>query len=229
MEIAALVFDFDGLILDTEWSEFVTVQAEFRAHGVDIELDDWRHGVGRGDNRHWSEWLVEVADQPVDVESVRARRLVAHHARIAQEEVRPGVVELLDQADAAGVPVAVASSSTVSWVEPHLERLGLRHRFELIRCRDHVARAKPAPDLYLAAATALEVDPRRCVALEDSHHGSVAAAAAGYACEVAPNEVTRVPDFPHADLVVESLADIDLARLDALVAGRDSFGSVGRP
>ncbi|MGZ4683792.1 MAG: HAD family hydrolase, partial [Acidimicrobiales bacterium] len=211
MGIDALVFDFDGLIIDTEWSEFVTVRAEFRAHGVDLELDDWRHRVGRGDNPHWSTWLEQVAARPVDVAVVRARRLEAHHAMIRREEVRPGVVALLDEAAAAGVPTAVASSSSASWVEPHLDRVGLLGRFAAIRCRDHVARAKPAPDLFLAAAEALGAAPARSVALEDSHHGSAAARAAGFVCVVAPNEVTRLPEFPDADLVVDSLADVDLA------------------
>jgi HAD superfamily hydrolase (TIGR01509 family) len=217
MDLDAIVFDFDGLILDTEWSEFVTVQAEFAAHGVEIGLDDWRDGVGRADNRHWSEWLQEVAQVPVDLRVVRARRQVAHHAMVHRESVRPGVVSLLDEAAAAGVPVAVASSASADWVESHLDRLGLRGRFVAVRCRDHVARAKPAPDLYLAAAEALGIEPGRSVALEDSHHGSTAARAAGFACVVAPNDVTRVPDFPHADLVVDSLADVDLAALAELV------------
>ena len=217
MELAALVFDFDGLILDTEWSEFVTVQTEFHAHGVDLELDQWRHRVGRADNPHWSTWLAEVAEGPVDIDAVRARRLEAHHARIRQEEVLPGVVDLLDAAAAAGVPAAVASSSHTSWVEPHLERVGLLERFAVIRCCDHVALGKPAPDLYLAVADALGVDPARSVALEDSQHGSTAAHAAGFVCVVAPNAVTRVPEFPDADLVVDSLADVDLAALAALV------------
>ncbi len=231
MELAALVFDFDGLILDTEWSEFVTVQAEFQAHGVGLELDEWRHRVGRVDNLHWTVWLEEAAVGPVDVAAVRARRIEAHHALIRQEEVLPGVVDLLDAADEAGVPTGVASSSPTSWVEPHLERIGLLDRFAVVRCRDHVALGKPAPDLYLAVADALGVDPTRSVALEDSHHGSTAARAAGFACVVAPNAVTRVPEFPDADLVVDSLADVDLAALDALVVGRsgDSSGGEGRP
>jgi HAD superfamily hydrolase (TIGR01509 family) len=217
MPIRALIFDFDGLILDTEWSEFVTVRAEFEAHGAALELDDWRHRVGRADNPHWTTWLEEVADGPVDVDAVRTRRLEAHHAMIRAEEVRPGVVALLDEADAAGVPAAVASSSPASWVEPHLERVGLLGRFTAVRCRDHVSRGKPAPDLFLAAAEALGAAPARSVALEDSHHGSTAARAAGFVCVVAPNAVTRVPEFPDADLVVDSLADVDLASLGELV------------
>jgi HAD superfamily hydrolase (TIGR01509 family) len=217
MEIDAVVFDFDGLILDTEWSEFVTVQAEFEAHGVPLGLDDWRDGVGRADNRHWFEWLEEVAQVPVDVPVVRARRRIAHLERIHQEVVRPGVVPLLDEAAAAGVPVAVASSASADWVESHLDRLGLLQRFAAVRCCDHVAEGKPAPDLYLAVAEALGVEPARSVALEDSHHGSTAARAAGFACVVVPNEVTRLPKFPHADVVVDSLADVDLAALVALV------------
>ena len=218
MGIDALVFDFDGLILDTEWSEFSTVRAEFEAHGVELTLDEWRHGVGRADNRHWSAWLAEVAERPVDVDVVRARRAEAHHAMVRREVVRPGVVALLDEAEAAGVPTAVATSSSTSWVVPHLERLGLRHRFASVRTADDVARAKPAPDLYLAAAEALGADPSRSVALEDSHHGSTAARAAGFPCVVVPNEVTRLPSFPDADLVVDSLADIHLAGLVDLVA-----------
>ncbi len=220
MSLDALVFDFDGLILDTEWPEFVTVRDEFVAHGADLALDDWRQRVGRTDNRHWSLWLEEVVGRPIDRDLVRARRLQAHHALIAAETIRPGVEALLDAAAAARVPTAVASSSPVDWVVPHLERIGLADRFAVVVCGDQVPRTKPAPDVYLAAADELGVDPAGSVALEDSHHGSVAANAAGFCCVVVPNRITASSSFPHADLVVTSLADLDLARLDRLVGAR---------
>ena len=140
-----------------------------------------------------------------------------HHGLIAAEVVRPGVVTLLDEATAAGIPVGVASSSTVEWVEGHLDRLGVLDRFDVVRCRDHVERAKPSPDLFVAALAALGADPARSVALEDSHHGCTAAKAAGMVCVVVPNDVTRSQSFDHADLVVESLTEVSVAALTRLI------------
>jgi putative hydrolase of the HAD superfamily len=145
------------------------------------------------------------------------RRRLRHHALIAEQEVRPGVLALIDDAFAAGIPVGVASSSDTTWVEGHLDRLGLLERFTVVRCRDHVARAKPHPDLFAAALAAVDASPAQSVAFEDSYHGCSAAKAAGMHCVVVPNDVTRSQEFDHADLVVESLADVSLDRLSRLV------------
>jgi HAD superfamily hydrolase (TIGR01509 family) len=220
VSIDALVFDFDGLILDTEWPEFATVRDEFGEHGVELLLDDWQDIVGRADHRHWFDWLEAEVGRSLDRDAVIARRRVRHEQLIAEEAIRPGVVELLDEAEAHGVPVAVASSSSDEWVSGHLDRLGVLDRFAAVRCRDHVERAKPFPDLFLAAVTALDADPQRSVAFEDSHHGCSAAKAAGLVCVVAPNDVTRGAAFERADLVVASLIDVSLAALTALVQAR---------
>jgi len=219
MTMDALVFDFDGLILDTEWSDFVSVGEVFAAHGVDLPVDEWRSDVGTIPDRHWTEWLEDVLGRPIDRVAVRASRIERYHALIAEESVLPGVIELIDQARAAGVALVVASSSSSPWVEPHLERLDLRDRFDVVVTRDQVDAVKPAPDLYLAAAAALGADPLRSVALEDSAHGCTAAVAAGLRCIAVPNRVTRTQDFGHADRVVASLADVELADLEALVDG----------
>jgi HAD superfamily hydrolase (TIGR01509 family) len=216
MSIAALIFDFDGLILDTEWPEFSTVREEFVAHGVVLQLEDWQQIIGRADHRHWFDWLQSEVAEPLDREVVVERRRIRHHALIAGEVVRPGVVALVDEATTSGIPIGVASSSTVDWVEGHLERLGLLNRFDVVRCRDHVERAKPSPDLFVAALAALGAEPACSVALEDSHHGCTAAKAAGMACVVVPNDVTRSQSFDHADLVVDSLEDVSVGRLTRL-------------
>jgi HAD superfamily hydrolase (TIGR01509 family) len=216
--IDALVFDFDGLILDTEWPQFVSVGEAFAAHGVDLSLDEWRDGVGRTDQRHWSEWLEEVLGTPIDGVSVRASRLERHHALIAEEVVRPGVVELLDAAAADRIGLAVASSSPLDWVAPHLERLGLIGRFDTVITGDDVVSTKPAPDLYLAATASLGAAPARSVAFEDSAHGCTSAVAAGLRCVAVPNRITRGQDFARADLVLESLADIDTVDLALMVS-----------
>lgn len=217
MNLDALIFDFDGLILDTEWPEFATVRDEFAHHGVELVLEDWQGIVGRADHRHWFDWLEEETGRALERDVVVERRRQRHHALIAEQEILPGVISLLREAAVAGVPVGVASSSSEEWVAGHLERLGVLHHFEVVRCRDHVERAKPSPDLFLAALAALGADPQRSVALEDSHHGCSAAKAAGLVCVVVPNDVTRGAEFAHADLVVESLDEVSLADLTGLV------------
>ena len=216
MAVGAVVFDFDGLILDTETPEYETIRDEFAAHGVALPLEEWQQVVGRVDHPHWLDRLEAALGRPVaDRTAVLERRRAAHHRHIADQHVLPGVEALLDEAEARRVPVAVASSSPTDWVEGHLERLGLRPRVAAVRCGDQVPRAKPWPDVFLAALDAVGVPADRAVALEDSHHGSRAAAAAGLACVVVPNPITRGQDVDHADLVVGSLADL---RWDDLVA-----------
>lgn len=225
MAIDALVFDFDGLILDTETPEYETVAAEFAAHGLELPVESWQQIVGGADHPHWLDRLEGELGVPLpDRQLVLERRRAAHHRRIAAEVVLEGVVDLLDEAVARGVPVAVASSSPSQWVDGHLERLALRHHFAVVRCRDHVARAKPWPDLYLAAVEAVGARPARSVALEDSHNGSRAAKAAGLRCVVVPNGITAAQDFSHADLVVRSMAELRWDVLVGLVSGAPTTG-----
>jgi len=212
--IEALLFDFDGLILDTESSDYQTVRDEFELQGIELPFEEWQAIIGSVDHPHWLDWLEDEVGRPLeDRDAIRARRLASHHALIAATETLPGVTGLLDAAVAAGIRCGVASSSPSSWVEGHLDRIGLLDRFEVVRTRDHVERGKPWPDVYLAACAALAARPDRCVALEDSHNGSLAAKAAGMRCIVVPNAMTIGQDFSHADLVVGSLAEIDLDRV----------------
>ena len=209
----ALIFDFDGLILDTEWPEFQSVSEEFERHGVSLPLAEWRTVVGTAEHIHWLDWLDREVGGVLDREVAIARRRERHHQLISEREVEAGVVELLEEADVAGIPLAVASSSPVDWVDGHLRRLGLRERFGALRCRGDVAVTKPAPDLYLAAVAAVGADPQRSVALEDSEHGCVAAKAAGMYCVAVPNDVTRGSSFEAADLVLDSLAELSVSDL----------------
>src|SRR5262245_57626583 len=164
MPVRALVFDFDGLILDTETCEFLSVSEEFATHGVELPLDGWLEIIGRADHRHWYDWLEDVVGRPLERDVVIDRRRVRHHALIAEEDVREGVVPLLEQARAADLALTVASSSPRDWVEDHLRRIELWPFFDAIRCRDDVVRAKPAPDLFLAALDAVGVRPDEAIA-----------------------------------------------------------------
>jgi HAD superfamily hydrolase (TIGR01509 family) len=216
----ALVFDFDGLILDTETPQYRTVAATFMEYGVVLDRLDWQDIVGTADHPHWSEMLADALGPgaaAVDFDEVRRSRLAEYHGRLEDLVPRAGVVELVEAAAARGLGLAVASSSPLDWVDGHLHRLGLRHRFGSVHARDHVARTKPAPDLFERAVAALGADPSRSVALEDSPHGVTAAKAAGLAVVACPNDVTRGQSFDHADLLVESLASVSLDDLAALL------------
>jgi HAD superfamily hydrolase (TIGR01509 family) len=222
--IEALVFDFDGLVLDTETCAFESVAAIFEAHGAPLDRSWWQQEIlGTAEHPHWSVLLVERATVPItDLDALQVSRLAEHHALVAQELVCAGVERLLAEATARGIPCAVASSSAHDWVGGHLERLGLLERFAAVCCRDDVVpgRTKPAPDLYLAACDRLGVGPARSVALEDSPNGVAAAVAAGLKVVGVAAGMTEGLPLVGAHRVVGSVADVTIADLEALLARR---------
>lgn len=221
---AALLFDFDGLILDTETCTYETTARLFAEHGEMLDRAWWQSILGTKDHEHWTERLASQLGRPVDRADLTARREAVRVPIVRSLPVCAGVVELLDAARAMGVPTAVVSSSSAGWVEGHLARLGLRPRFERVITGDDVEgdrrRSKPAPDLYLIAAGALRVEPARCVVLEDSPNGVAAARAAGMTVVAVPGPMTAPLDFDAADAVVGSLLDLDLHRLGRLLPAR---------
>ena len=220
----ALVFDFDGLILDTETSAYESTREVFVEHGLDLPLAEWQQFIGTADHLHWTDVLEQALGAAIDRSEVRPRRDQRKLELLASEVVLPGVYDLLVEAAEGGLGVAVASSSPAEWVGPHLERLDLAHRFAHVITRNDLGgdatRTKPAPDLYRLALSALGADPARSVAFEDSPNGLAAAKAAGMFCVAVPGGITRGLDFSAADLVVDSLAQVRLAdlapRLDAV-------------
>jgi HAD superfamily hydrolase (TIGR01509 family) len=218
MAIRALIFDFDGSILDTESPDLLAWQAVFDEHGVSMPRERWNRSIGSsGEHYDIHADLEELVGRQIERELVRGRHRSRIMELIAQERPRPGVVDWLDDARRLGLSLAIASSSPRSWVEGHLRTHGLFDRFQALRCRDDVARSKPAPDLFLAAVEALGVAPSEAIAIEDSANGITAAKAAGLYAIAVPNEVTRVLNFDHADLLLGSLADRSLPDILAQV------------
>lgn len=222
VSLDALLFDFDGLILDTESSEYHSVGLIFSEHGLVLDRSEWQRIIGTADHPHWSEMLEQALGRPLeDRDAVVVRHRERHRVTVAAETVRPGVADLLDAAAAEGVPAAVVSSSSASWVVDHLDRLGLRDRFAGVITRDDLdgdlTRTKPAPDLYLLAAERLAVAPDHCVVLEDSPNGVAAAVAAGMTVVAVPGPMTVGLDFAAAHHSVGSLAGVDLNTLRDLL------------
>ncbi|MEZ4660259.1 MAG: HAD family hydrolase [Caldilineaceae bacterium] len=213
--IQALIFDFDGLILDTETSEYQSWQEVYSAYGCHLPLERWVTAVGGSLAQHFDPYafLAEQSGQLIDADAIRPTRRQRHLDLIAEQPVLPGVLDYIAAARKMGIKVGLASSSSYDWVGGHLTRLGLLDAFETIKTSDDVENVKPDPALYLAAAAALGVDPRRALALEDSGHGLNAAKAAGMYCVVVPNSVTTHLSFDGADRRLNSLADVSLAEL----------------
>ena len=216
MAIRALIFDFDGTLLDTESPDMLAWQAVFEEHQVTLSLDLWYQNIGRAPGTFdVYAHLEALIERPVVRDHVHGRYRTRFLELLALETPREGVDRWLADAQALGLDLAIASSSPRSWVTGHLTALGLLDRFRVIRCRDDVVHAKPAPDLFLAALDGLGLQADEAIAIEDSPNGSMAAKAAGLYVIAVPNSVTRNLTFTHADIVLDSLADLSLA--DALV------------
>ena len=212
--IRALIFDFDGLILDTEVPEFQSWQEMYQAHGCTLPLTVWATGIGTIDGFDPYAYLEQQLGRPVDRPAVHAQRRQRCDALIATQAVLPGVHDYIAAAGDLGLHLGVASSSSRAWVHGHLTRLDLHGHFHCIRCRDDVGwRPKPDPALYQAVLEALGVQPREALALEDSPHGIAAAKRAGLFCVAVPNPLTRHLPLAQADLQLASLAAMPLASL----------------
>lgn len=207
---AAVIFDFDGTIADTETPVYEAARMAHEEHGLELPMSTWIQVVGTADNKPLAERLKdELGREPDEAVMERAKAMHQH----ARENVPalPGVEALIEATKAAGRGLSVASSSPIDWVEPHLTRLGLVHHFDSLSTRDQVDRGKPAPDLFLLAAAQLQLDPADVLVIEDSRHGFAAAQAAGMRCVLVPNAITAHDVHPDAEIVLDSLVDFPFA------------------
>ena len=211
--IRAIVFDFDGLILDTELPEFQSWQTIYQAHGYTLPLAVWATCIGTTEAFDPYAYLEEQLGRAVDREAVQLRQRQRCDALIAAQAVLPGVQDYIADAGRLDLQLGVASSSSRAWVHGHLTRLELHQHFVCIACRDDVPRTKPDPALYQAALAALGVRPEEAIALEDSPNGILAAKRAGLFCVAVPNVLTRQLPLDHADLQIPSLAALPLSEL----------------
>ena len=215
----ALIFDFDGVIIDTETPDYKTWQEVFKARGVDLDRSLWMRFIGGGvETFDIYQHLQDLAEGRIDRDVVRRERRRRYLDCIEALPVLPGVLDYIQEARELGLKLGVASSSNRAWVEGHLESRGLLGEFESIKGGDEVPNIKPAPDLYLAVSSDLDVRPEAAVAIEDSAHGVAAAKAAGLFCVAVPNPMTTGLSLEGADLRLASLSDISLGALVAKAA-----------
>jgi len=225
MPVRALLFDFDGLIVDTETPALQSWQEIFAGYGVTLSVHDWAATLGANAGFDAHAHLVELLRErdpqlAANVNAARATILARRQARkdalSANQSLLPGVAALLAEARAADLPCAVASSSSRNWVEGWLHRLGIRDYFATVVTADDVAATKPAPDLFLTAAARLGLAPADCLVLENSPNGIRAARAAGCPVVAIPGAISGQIPLPPADLVLPDLTHTSLAALREL-------------
>ena len=211
--IRAIIFDFDGLMLDTEVPEFQAWQEIFQGLGCDLPFAVWAQCIGTAEGFKPIDYLEEQLGRGVDREAVFTTRR-HRHAELLQENILlPGVLDYIAAAKRLGLRLGVASSSPRQWVSGHLSRFEIVEPFSCIICADDVPRTKPDPALYQTALAALDVGAQEAIALEDSPNGILAAKRAGLFCVAVPNALTRQLVLDQADLQLASLAEMPLEQL----------------
>jgi HAD superfamily hydrolase (TIGR01509 family) len=218
--LKALIFDFDGLILDTETPEFLVWQSIYGEHGFELPLHEWEKTIGGYGISTFdaAEHLSLLSQGRLDPAAMRTRHRREQDLLIHASSVMPGVMEMIEQAREQGVQLAIGSSSQHSWVEPHAKRLGIFHYFRHIICQEDVApgRTKPNPDIFLKVLEQLKVRNTEAVVFEDSLNGVEAARRAGIFVAAVPNPLTAKMGVS-GDMTVSSLAELSLRDLMAKV------------
>jgi HAD superfamily hydrolase (TIGR01509 family) len=218
--IKALIFDFDGLLMDTETTLLESWRWEWRRHGLRLDPTGFfaNHGGDANEPRYAA--LAAAVGPAYDRESSHELRMAYRSELNAALPPAPGIVDWLERAGQLGLRLAVASSSSVSHVGPMLDRAGLRAMFEVLATGEEVAAHKPDPAVYVLALERLGLPAEEAVAFEDTAHGVAAAHAAGLRCVAVPNPYADHAAFTAADLLLSSAAQLSLDGVLAALAAR---------
>lgn len=219
--IKAIIFDFDGLMIDTETPWYDAYCKVFEEYGVDLPLELWVKVVGTTfaafDPIHY---LEEQTGKSIDRTIIFAKTKKYHDQLMKEKDLREGVRTYLDEAKQKGLRIGLATSSNRAWIAPYLEKYNLRHYFDHITTSDDVEKVKPDPALYLKTVQGLSVDANHAIAFEDSLNGLIAAKAAGLHCVIVPNQVTQFLPFSNYDLRLTSMEDVSLDHVIRTIESR---------
>jgi len=212
--IKALIFDFDGTIIDTETPWYLAYKEVYQRYGVDLPLEVWGACIGTSfDVFNPFEYLKKESGQSIDPNHIRAETKVIFQQLMKEQGTRPGVVPYLAKAKELGLSVGLASSSNRKWIESYLSSLELTHYFDTVVTSDEVEKVKPDPELYLRAMASLQVKGEETIAFEDSKNGLNAAKDAGAYCVIVPNQVTSYMNFENYDLRISSMDEVELSSI----------------
>ena len=212
--INGIIFDFDGLIVDTESIVFNGWQNIFQEFGTVLQVEEWAVCLGTSENGFDPAVLLEQkCGQKLDLGLINKDFELRTTSKILASRPRPGIENLLQEARQAGFKIGLASSSSRTYIDFHLERLGLSSLFDCLVTSNDVVTVKPDPSIYRQAIQKLGLEPSRTIALEDSPNGILAAKAAGIFCFAVPNSVSACLDLSKADFCIQELDHYHLTDL----------------
>jgi HAD superfamily hydrolase (TIGR01509 family) len=220
--IKALIFDFDGLIIDSETPDYLSWVEIYDQFKAELSREKWSSLVGGWGTFDPYQYLEDQIEQELDRGELRTRRRKRYRELCEQKPILPGVAQMIQQAKARTLKLAVASNSIGEWVNSHLKRLELYDYFDVVVTRDQVSIGKPNPEMYLKALDLLGITANEAIAFEDSRTGSMGAKRAGIYTIAIPNEMTRNLDFSHCDHVVASM---QLLNIDDMIQRANSQSS----
>ena len=225
--IRALIFDFDGLIVDTEGPGFRAWSELYASHGCSLPFEKYSACIGTIGGFDLHAYLEEQSGRSFERSELESACNARWLELMKDQELMPGIATCVSTAKARGLKLAIASSSTQKWVRRNLRRFGLLDQFDAVCTRDHVTAVKPDPALYLLALEKLAVTADEAIAFEDSPPGVAAAKRAGLFCIAVPNSLTKDLSLDHADRRLSSLEEFDLDNVCRLRSQRRS-GELGR-
>ena len=209
MQVKGIIFDFDGVLVDTEWAIYRSWVQLFEREGQTIDIETYSPCLGAGYS-HWNpaDYLESLTGKKYNWELETPARQAVLEADLEQMGLMPGAEELLNWCKGHHIPMAVASSSSRRWVAGWLEKLGIMGDFKGVFTRTDGYPVKPDPALFLAARACLDVPPEHCIIVEDSENGTISAKRAGISCVAIPNRMTRLSDFSAASVVMADLHEL---------------------
>lgn len=212
-QMKAIVFDMDGVLVDSEPLHLLAMQSFLAKFGIEYSEKDNHEFLGRTDYYIATVLIPRYSLDMAPEDLVRGKEDFTQEFIRKKGEARPGVYETLQSASNANISMCVASSATLSTIRVVMDTLSIGNYFSHLCSGDEVEHGKPAPDIYLMAAERIGVPPEDCVAIEDSLNGLKAARAAGMYCVSVPCDATAHQDHSIADLRLASLAQLPLDKL----------------
>jgi len=220
----AIIFDFDGLLLDTESLWFDCYKEVLAEYKVDLPLSVFSQIIGTH-NGLFTEYMMEQLNDEKLIKAVDEKAGKLHKEKVATIELREGVREFFAEAKEIGLKIGLATSSSRSWVIPFLTKFSLVDYFDVIKTSDDVKKIKPDPELYLEALKGLDVQPHEAIVFEDSLNGATAANRAGIPCVIVPNPVTKDLDFKEYAMKLDSMGGHSLQEIIKEIAALGTIKS----
>lgn len=211
--IKGVIFDFDGLILDTETYQYEMFKEIFNTHSVELPFERWVKGIGTKSDFSLFNYLMEHSLAKLNPDELKEKFRKDFIEGLKNVDCREGIRVYLEEASDLGLKIGLASSSNYEWVSMHLKNLDLFDYFSCIKTSDDVDRVKPSPELYISAAKCLGLHPKECLVFEDSANGAIAAKRADMRCVIVPNSITNNMNFCAVDHRLKSMSEISLNEL----------------